>query len=179
MDLTINVQFSATKELQDTLSAVAGAVVCAIERNTKAMEQLPFDNPAPAPKATDTAQPEEMPITTHPFGETAKEQDVKVEAAAQESAPTPEKKAEIGVVEIRAAMMKARKRIEYPAGEEEADASLHKQMNACFKAIATRIDAGKKPTELTGVYAEQFVDACEGIILIDGKVCPFKEEEDK
>ncbi len=152
MELTINIRLTADKGFTETLTSLTSTLA--------ALESRPVVAPTPRPAAI-----EPLPFDA-PKGEPKAP---KIEAKLEAS---------IGEKEIRMAMQSVREKFEYPDGDLTADPDpkIHKALTQIYKDLAERIDKGTKPTRLTGVYAEEFIRACEGIIMVDGMPCHFSEE---
>lgn len=161
--INVNVQVGVTEELYSLLSNL-----------------LPGAKPVAAPepagqqqesKTDEAPQPAEV-INPEPTPEPKKEEATAKEAAPEPEAPAEEK--EYTEVDVRAAMERARKRIEGEDYKENTSSEkykkYHRQLTAEFKTIAAILGSEKPSALPTSELRRSFCNQCDDLILEDGKI---------
>lgn len=147
-----------------------------------AASEQPGESAAPTQGKRDKGKANPAPDTT---GEAEAAAEANAESAADtaEAAPEAEAPAESGkeltTEDIRAAMIRTRKRIE---GEDYANNTdsegykkYHKQLTAQFKNIAALLGSDK-PSTLPAEQRASFIQQCDELIVKDGEIttiCPY------
>lgn len=168
--INVNVQVGVTEELYNLLrNLLPGAKPVAAPEPAVQQQESKTDE---APQPAEVINPEPTP-------EPKKEEISKEEEAApaKEAAPEPEEPAEVKEyteVDVRAAMERARKRIEGEDYKENTSSEkykkYHRQLTSEFKNIAAFLGSEKPSALPTSELREAFCTQCDVLILKNGEI---------